>query len=85
MSGSMWRGTQLRIAEAKPSWSERLAKEQNPRKEDEELRLRKRKRRQRTISAAAGIGKEAQDMRMVTHDNYMKKKVSPICPLYDAL
>lgn len=77
MSGSMWRGTQLRIAEAKPLWSDRLEQERNPSKEVRELRERKRKRRQRTVDYAAGIGKEAQDMRMVTVENYTKKKVSP--------
>ena len=76
MSGSMWRGAQLRIAEAKPSWSDRLDKERNPPQAEVDLRERKRKRRQRTVDYAAGIGKEAQDMRLTTEVNCSKRKVS---------
>lgn len=83
MSGSMWRGTQLRIAEAKAPYTERLDKERNPSKEEVEKRDRKRKRRQRTVDYNAGIGKEAQDMRMVTLDNYKQKKVSVLLLRYE--
>ena len=83
MSGSMWRGTQLRIAEAKTVYTDRLDKERNPPKESVDLQLRKRKRRQRTVNHAAGIGKEAQDMRMITAENYSKKKASSLdCMLH---
>jgi hypothetical protein len=75
----MWRGAQLRIAEAKPLWSDRLEKERNPPQAEVDLRERKRKRRQRTIDYAADIGKEAQDMRLTTTENYAKRKVCCIC------
>ena len=75
MSGSMWRGTQLRIAEAKPSYADRLENERTAIEEEAESRDRKRKRRQRTVDKVQGVGKEAQDMRMVTLANYKQKKV----------
>ena len=60
-----------------PLWSKltkSLAKERNPTKESIEERLRKRKRRAATVRAAE-VGKEAQDMRLPSEDNYKTKKV----------
>lgn len=51
-----------------------LAKERNPTKESIDERLRKRKRRAVTVRAA-DVGKEAQDMRLPSEDNYKTKKV----------
>lgn len=91
MSGSMWRGCQLRLAEAKPKyevryvsslveWEQwpmrfRLQKERNPTKEEVADRLRKRKRRVLT-ARGPDMGKEAQDMRIPDERNYKSKKVS---------
>lgn len=79
MSGSMWRGTQLRISEAKPVYTQRLADERASLKVDMERQTKKRKRGERAFNMATGIGKEAQDMRPVTTSNYTSKKV---CPTY---
>jgi hypothetical protein len=51
-----------------------LAKERNPTKESIDERLRKRKRRAVTVRAA-DVGKEAQDMRLPSEENYKTKKV----------
>ncbi|ORX35300.1 hypothetical protein BD324DRAFT_632243 [Kockovaella imperatae] len=74
MSGSTWRGAQLRIAEAKPNWAERLEKERRPSPTDVADRLRKRRRKILKVAVAQGMGKEAQDMRDVTLENYSKRK-----------
>jgi hypothetical protein len=87
----MWRGCQLRLAEAKPRYDIRsaglnpsffqaydsLEKERNPTQESIDDRLRKRKRRAITVRAA-DVGKEAQDMRIPDEENYKTKKVSQL-------
>lgn len=75
MSGSMWRGAQLKISEAKPLYSVRLEKERLALETDLEAKNKKRKRSERASNLVSGIGKEAQDMRMVTTDNYASRKV----------
>lgn len=57
-----------------PDLTKSLAKERNPTKESIEERLRKRKRRAVTVRAA-DVGKEAQDMRLPSEENYKTKKV----------
>lgn len=80
----MYRGAQLRIAEAKPRATDRITKENNPTPEQvERAKVQKRKRVQRT--AGPGVGKEAQDMGVVTMDNYKtRSKVSRLA-LFHAL
>ncbi|ORY29773.1 hypothetical protein BCR39DRAFT_598585 [Naematelia encephala] len=88
MSGSTWRGTQLRLAEAKPKYDIRLEKERDP--PVEEQRKEQDKKRKRAIREFGDeVGKEAQDMRPVTVENYSSKKfwkvddekhlIRPIC------
>lgn len=63
MSGALWRGAQLRLAEAKPRWDlKNVAGAASSSKEDEAKRARKRLRRAIVLTG----GKHAQDMRPVT-------------------
>lgn len=71
MSGATWRGTQLRIAPARPRWSDKLEAERRPPPNEEK---RKSKRLRRAIVREGG--KHAQDMRLVTEDNVARRTVS---------
>lgn len=74
LSGSMYRGTQLRIAEAKPNYLERMKKEsQAPARVIEKAKINKRKRAR--IEMGNEVGKEAQDMGVVTEQNHTRSKV----------
>ncbi|EIW66485.1 hypothetical protein TREMEDRAFT_65347 [Tremella mesenterica DSM 1558] len=71
MSGSTWRGTQLRLAEARPSYTTRLEAE---RRITPEAKAKKADRRLRRMIAEEDLGKMAQDQRLVTFQNYQTKK-----------
>lgn len=77
MSGSTWRGAHLRIAPAKPSFQARRLAELNPPVEVERKKVAARRRRIRK-EMGEEVGKEAQDMRVVTPKNYGSKKVCRI-------
>jgi hypothetical protein len=75
LSGSMYRGTQLRIAEAKPRYTEKLKAELSPPAAlVEKKRINKRKRARREMGPE--VGKEAQDMGVVTEENHTRSKAS---------
>jgi hypothetical protein len=74
MSGSTWRGAHLRIAPAKPSFQARRLAELNTPVEIERKKVAARRRRIRK-EMGEEVGKEAQDMRVVTRGNYASKKV----------
>ena len=91
MSGAFWRGTHLRLAEAKPRWDVRYVellahtynaesygrneKERNPSPEVVQAAIAKKRKRSAQIAAREGLGKETQDMRLPTESNYAAKKV----------
>jgi hypothetical protein len=66
-----------RHSDVSQAYSTSLEKERNPTQESIDDRLRKRKRRAITVRAA-DVGKEAQDMRIPTEENYKTKKVSQL-------
>jgi hypothetical protein len=74
MSGSTWRGAHLRIAPAKPSFQARRLAELNPPVEIERKKVAARRRRIRK-EMGEEVGKEAQDMRVVTPKSHASKKV----------
>ena len=53
----------------------RLEQERHPSKADMDVRLAKKQKRARTENLVQGIGKPAEDMRMVTMENYQRRKV----------
>lgn len=75
LSGSMYRGAQLRIAEAKPRYTVKIQQENNPSAEHREKgKVKKRKRARREMGPE--VGKEAQDMTVVNEENHKRSKVS---------
>jgi hypothetical protein len=75
MSGSTWRGAHLRIAPARPTYLARLEAERHPPTEVASKEAAKRRKRAR-VAMGEEVGKEAQDMRVVTGANYARRKVS---------
>ncbi|KAL4255475.1 RRM domain-containing protein [Pleurotus pulmonarius] len=67
LSGSTWKGTKLRIGDAKPDYEERLAKER-----DEQEPPRKKRR---------CIGIHAEDMSIVTPENVSERRGWKVTPL----
>ena len=71
----MYRGTQLRIAEARPRYTEKIRIENTPTPvQVEKERIKKRKKGRREMGPEHG--KEAQDMGLVTEENHKRSKVS---------
>jgi hypothetical protein len=70
----MYRGAQLRIAEARPRYVEKIAKENSPtplQVEKDQLRARKRAR----LAMGPGVGRTAQNMEVITLETYKRSKV----------
>jgi hypothetical protein len=57
----------------------RLSAERAQFAQDEELRVKRKRKREEMFNVAHGIGKQAQNMTLVTPENYNAKKV---CPVY---
>ncbi|OCF44079.1 hypothetical protein I317_02032 [Kwoniella heveanensis CBS 569] len=72
LSGSFWRGTQLRLAEAKPRYTTLYPTPEPSR--GEKAKLLEKKRKRVLSSRAEGVGKTAQDMRIVTPKIAAQKK-----------
>ncbi|WWC58359.1 uncharacterized protein I303_100899 [Kwoniella dejecticola CBS 10117] len=71
LSGSFWRGTQLRLAEAKPDYTTRY----NPPDLSAEETKRQLDKKRKRVESKCGedMGKLAQDQRLVTRDLAIKK------------
>lgn len=70
----MYRGAQLRIAEARPRYADKIAKENSPtalQVEKDQLRARKRAR----LAMGPDVGRTAQNMDVITLDSYKRSKV----------
>ncbi|WWD16369.1 hypothetical protein CI109_100795 [Kwoniella shandongensis] len=75
MSGSHWRGTQLRLAEAKPRWDVAIQLQAKADAEPETIRQTIEKKRKRVMHARGeGVGMMAQDMRLVSNTKIAEKK-----------
>ncbi|WVQ93632.1 hypothetical protein IAU59_000708 [Kwoniella sp. CBS 9459] len=72
LSGSFWRGAQLRLAEAKPRYNA-LFPPAEP-SDEEKAKVLEKKRKRVLSSRGEGVGKLAQDMRVVTPQIAAKKK-----------
>ncbi|WWC86018.1 uncharacterized protein L201_000889 [Kwoniella dendrophila CBS 6074] len=72
LSGSFWRGTQLRLSEAKPNFTEKYKEPESSQEEKRKLLEKKRKRVE--SSRGEDVGKLAQDIRLVTPKIAEKKK-----------
>ena len=72
----MYRGAQLRIAEARPRYMETIAMENSPtplQVQKDQLRARKRAR----LAMGPDVGRTAQNMGLITLDTYKRSKVGP--------
>lgn len=70
----MYRGAQLRIAEARPRYAEKIAKENAPSAlevQKDQLRARKRAR----LAMGPDVGRTAQNMDLITLESYKRSKV----------
>ncbi|KAF8268854.1 hypothetical protein EI94DRAFT_1097109 [Lactarius quietus] len=75
LSGSTWKGTKLRIGEAKPDFRERIMLENAP-KDSDDKRARKRKRLARGVH-----GRHTKDMSLITPENVHQRPQWRITPL----